>query len=92
VFIRVEVHMDRFDFDKLTRDALNAAVDIGIIDAVELGCMIATHGVDAEVIMTEITEAAYADIHCSEGYAAHAQWCRVNNQWRAEHPRRGAVR
>lgn len=80
--------MDRFDFDKGTRDALNAAVDIGIIDAVELGCKMATRGIDPEAIMGDITEAAFSDIHSSKGYLRHAQWWRVSNEWHLERRRR----
>jgi hypothetical protein len=69
--------MTRFDFDKITRDAFNAAVSLGIIDAVELGCLMAQHGTDAEAIIKEITLAAYCCSHSAQGRARHSSWCDV---------------
>lgn len=69
--------MTRFDFDKITRDAFNAAVALDIIDAVELGCLMAEHGTDAAAIIEEITTAAFADFHDGEGRKRHASWCRI---------------
>lgn len=72
--------MTRFDFDKQTRDAFNAAVEqLRIIDAVELGCLMVEHGTDAAAIMNEITEAAYADRHGNR--SKHALWCSINDDW-----------
>lgn len=69
--------MTRFDFDKITRDAFNAAVSLGIIDAVELGCLMAQHRTDAQAIIDEITEAAFCDHHSAEGFQRHSRWCDI---------------
>lgn len=71
--------MTRFDFDKITRDALNAAVTLGIIDAVGLGCIMANHGADAQLIVDEITEAAFCDFHSADGRERHGEWCDIIN-------------
>jgi hypothetical protein len=75
--------MDRHDFDKMTRDALNEAVALEILDAVELGCLMANHGDDARKLMREITEIAFTGIHDIVGRKKHADWCGINDAWHA---------
>jgi hypothetical protein len=53
----------RHSFTARERGMLNAAVALDIIDAVELGCMIAEHGADAQALFSEIGSAANANYH-----------------------------
>jgi len=76
--------LTRFDFDKTTRDAFNAAVSLDIIDAVELGCLMAEHGADAGAIISEITHTAFLNFHSDVGRARHADWCEIVNARAAE--------
>lgn len=70
--------IQRHDFSKASRDAFNAAVSLNVIDAVELGCLMVEHGSDAEAIMDEITECAFAQRHEGD---KHGEWCRVTEAW-----------
>lgn len=79
-----ETPFDRFDFTKRDRDALNTAAGLGIVDAVEFGCLVAKHGTDTRAILEEILEAAFADHHDPEGRKRHAAMCSVVNDWVAK--------
>lgn len=49
----------RFDFTPQQRDTLNAAVRIGLVDAVDLACIVATHAAHFAPIATELDEIAH---------------------------------
>lgn len=55
--------LTRFDISLVHRDMLNAAVRIGLVDAVEIGVLIHNHGTNIEAVLDELSEAAYARIH-----------------------------
>jgi len=74
--------MNRHDFTKAQRDLLNFAVRIDVVDAVELGCMLA-HGANFATLDNELTEAAFSDYHCAEGNAKHAVWCDARDAYYA---------
>jgi hypothetical protein len=65
--------MTRHDFTKAQRDHLNLAVSLGIVDAVELGCMMAVLGADFRALSDDLSEAAFAGRHCPEGAERHAK-------------------
>ena len=49
----------RFDFTPQQRDTLNAAVRIGLVDAVDLACIVSTHAAHFAPIATELDEIAH---------------------------------
>lgn len=51
--------ISRHDFTKGQRELLNYAVQIQLLDAVELGVLIANHGPDMEAIRKELDEFAW---------------------------------
>ncbi len=71
--------MNRHQFTQHTREAFNAAVDLDIIDAVELGCMMNEFKGNAAEIMNAITEAAYTHIHGDK--SKHSKWCAIADHW-----------
>jgi hypothetical protein len=83
--------MTRYDFDETTRRALNSAVSLNIIDAVELGCIMAAHGTDVAAILAEITEAGWADRHSPESADARRAWCSILDGQAAACPSVGSL-
>jgi len=74
--------MDRFDFSSQARDAMNAAVRIEIIDAVELACIVAGHGTAEGQIMSDILECAWAHRHEEyEGGSRHGAFVAYYDAW-----------
>ena len=65
--------LSRHDFSKDQRDLLNRAVEIGFIDAVELGVLMANLGSNFTEIQVELTEAAFSNSHCEP--QLHKDWC-----------------
>lgn len=51
--------LSRFDFTKEQRDLLNIAVSCGVVDAVELACMVTNHGNNMGPILDELSEACF---------------------------------
>ena len=66
--------MDRFDFTKPQRDLLNLCVSLDVVDAVELGCMMALHTTNFNALLDELTECAHASRHCTESSAARSEF------------------
>jgi len=84
--MQTETERSRFDYTQDQRDALNAAVKIDFVDAVEIGVMMINHGDDFDAMLDELTEAAFSCIH----YASekHAAWCDVANNYSKRNPRK----
>lgn len=64
--------LDRFDYTQDQRSLLNKAVEIGFVDAVELGCMMANHGTNVHALFDGLTEAAFSNIHSER--RLHTEW------------------
>jgi hypothetical protein len=76
--------LSRFDFNKNQRDLLNLAVSLGIIDAVELGCMMAEHGADFTAITDEISEACWASRLEMDRAEARSAWIDACDNFHAQ--------
>ena len=74
--------MDRFDFTQSERDMLNKAVRIGVVDAVELGCMMSNIGVNFDQLASELTETAYTNIHSER--RIHTEWVTARDAYNAK--------
>ena len=74
--------MDRFDFTKAERDMLNLAVTLNVVDAVELGCMMANVGVNFDVLAGELTEVAFTNIHGER--RIHTEWVKALDAFNAK--------
>lgn len=55
--------MNRFSYSKPSRDLLNKAVALDILDAIELGCLMAELGTNVPSIVNEINEFVWASRH-----------------------------
>ncbi len=55
--------IDRFEFNQDERDLLNLAVDLDILDGVELGILMMNHGPNFDPINEKIIQYGYAHRH-----------------------------
>ena len=66
--------LNRFDFNRIDRAAINAAVSLEVVDAVSMACIVAEHGADIGAIKAELDEIAY--ISERSGTMTRPAWAR----------------
>ena len=71
---QTEIPVTRFDFTKPQRNFMLHATTHHILDAIELGVLIAQHGANFEAIADDIIEAAFLSRH-HDGGADHKSIC-----------------
>ena len=68
--------IDRHDFTENQRDLLNTAVSCGLVDAVELACMVKSYSDDSLIMGISFHEAIDVMI---DGLEAGAYWARLSD-------------
>ncbi len=74
--------ISRHDFTKPERDMLNLAVTLNVVDAVELAVMVANIGVNFDVLCSELTDAAFTNIHTEPHI--HTEWVKAVDEFNAK--------
>jgi hypothetical protein len=76
--------LTRFDFTKNQRDLLNAAVSCGLVDAIELACMVTNHGNNMDALLDELSEVCWVLRTGSDNEReTRSQWVNACDQFRA---------
>ena len=67
----------RHDFTATDRDMMAAAIGLGLLDAIDLACLVHEHGADAKAILDEVSDYAEARRH-TDGQTMSV-WCAMRN-------------
>ncbi len=69
---------NRFNLHQITRDAINRAVALRIVDAVSVACMAIEFGADDAAWLNDLCETAFVG-RMSGGVDVHAEMCKFND-------------